>query len=163
MIIGPAGAGKTFYSAKIANTLKLPIYHVDRLFFQENWKERPTEEFARDQLKLLGQKEWLIDGNAVHHLKARAAAAELLIYLRFSRLRCFFNMFKRWWTHRKKARPDLPDNCPEKLNWKLFKYTWNYHRKYYPSILELVQQNPNLQYREFRTPRAFQAWIDHLD
>jgi len=162
MVIGPAGAGKTTYSCQLPSVLGLPLHHIDRLFFQDEWKERPTEEFVREHLKMLAETDWIIDGNAVHHLKPRAEVADLLVYLHFSRPRCFFNMFKRWWTHRNEARPDLPENCPEKLNWKLFKYTWNYHKKYYAEILDLVERNPNLQYLEFHNPTALQDWIDHL-
>lgn len=160
MIIGPAGAGKTTLSLELGQKLNLPVYHVDRLFFQEGWRERPTEEFIRHHLETLTEPKWIIDGNAARHFSPRAKAAQLLIYLNFSRTLCLYHMIRRWWTYRKGARPDRPDNCPERINWKLIRYIWNYNKKYRPQILALLEINPNLTFLEFCHPKQVKSWMN---
>ena len=148
MIIGPPGSGKTTLAHKLAAKTGLPLYHVDRLFFTDNWQERLTEEFARDQAAILAKPEWILDGNAVHHLEPRAKEADTLILLNPPRILCLYRMLKRRIIGQFRHRPDRPDNSREKLIWKLLVYMWQWNKRYYKQVLALRDANPHLDFVE---------------
>ena len=43
LIIGCAGSGKSTLAKKLSKKLQLPIIHLDKYFWGENW-DRPTDE-----------------------------------------------------------------------------------------------------------------------
>lgn len=40
MVFGLPGSGKSTFATKLAQFLNLPIYHLDKHFYVENWIER---------------------------------------------------------------------------------------------------------------------------
>lgn len=49
MVFGLPGSGKSTFATKLAQSLNLPIYHLDRHFYVENWVERDYQEFLEIQ------------------------------------------------------------------------------------------------------------------
>jgi hypothetical protein len=71
MIFGIPGSGKSTVAVKLSGLLHLPVFHLDRYFFIEGWKERDYEEFLKIQKELAEQESWIIDGNATRSLEIR--------------------------------------------------------------------------------------------
>lgn len=153
MVIGPPGSGKTTLCRRISTHTTLPIHHVDALFFDREWRERPTEEFGRDHAAILEQERWILDGNATQYFAPRAARATHLIYMKTPRLMCTFRVLWRWWRHRKGWRSDRPVGSRERIVWGLFRYMWRYNRRYGAEIRSLAAANPHLVYLEHYWPQ----------
>ena len=45
MIIGCCGSGKTTLAKKLSNKLNLPLIHLDKLNWRDNWENISKEEF----------------------------------------------------------------------------------------------------------------------
>ena len=45
MIIGCCGGGKTTLAKKLSNKLNLPLIHLDKLNWRDNWENISKEEF----------------------------------------------------------------------------------------------------------------------
>jgi adenylate kinase family enzyme len=45
LIIGPPGAGKSTLAIKLAEKTKLPLVHLDRLFWNPGWVDSDRSEF----------------------------------------------------------------------------------------------------------------------
>ena len=45
MIVGSSGSGKTTFSRNLHKKLNLPVIHLDKLFWKENWVQTPREEW----------------------------------------------------------------------------------------------------------------------
>lgn len=153
MVIGPPGSGKTTLCRQIAAERGIPLHHVDALFFDREWKERPTEEFVRDHERILAEEEWILDGNATRHFAPRIARATHLVYLHTPRLLCVFRVLLRWWRHRNAFRDDRPKGSRERIVWGLFRYLWHYHARYREKIRALAAEHPELIYIEQHWPQ----------
>ena len=61
LIIGCSGSGKTTLARKLGEKLKLPVVHLDRLWWTGNWENVTREEFdARFSEELEKQREELL-------------------------------------------------------------------------------------------------------
>lgn len=43
-ITGSSGSGKTTLANIIGRKLNIPVYNSDKIYWMENWKERPANE-----------------------------------------------------------------------------------------------------------------------
>lgn len=63
LIIGGNGCGKTTLAQKLARKLELPLIHLDVLYWRDNWKNAPKDEFDELLMEELSKPKWIIDGN----------------------------------------------------------------------------------------------------
>ena len=71
MVFGLPGSGKSTFATKLAQYLNLPIFHLDKHFYVENWVERNYQEFLDIQQSFVKQPKWVIDGNALSESRCR--------------------------------------------------------------------------------------------
>ena len=128
MVIGPCGAGKSTLSFKLANCLQLPLFHMDKLGWRAHWIEAPKDETLRDLEEILQQDSWLIDGNYGSTMPQRISKADLIVYLDYPILLCFWRVLKRTWKGHATVRPDMSEGCPERfdLDFLLYILAWNW-------------------------------------
>ena len=121
MIFGIPGSGKSTFSLYLSDLLNLPVEHLDKSFFVENWIERDYEDFLRIQENFVNKDSWIIDGNATRSLEIRFKRADVALYFRFNRLLCLWRLFKR--RINKNSRIfDRAEGCSEQIRWKLIRY-----------------------------------------
>ncbi len=56
VIIGSSGAGKSTLASELGEILKIKVIHLDRYFWQPNWKEKPREIRRADIAVSLSKK-----------------------------------------------------------------------------------------------------------
>jgi adenylate kinase family enzyme len=95
MIIGNAGAGKSTLAKALAQKLRLPLYHLDKIFWLPGWKEISREDMTAAVNKIISEDEWIIDGNYRRTIVYRAERADTIIYLNFQTINCLFGILKR--------------------------------------------------------------------
>jgi len=96
MIFGKPGSGKSTLALKLHEATQIPVYHLDRYFFTENWAERDYQQFLEDQKNIVSKEEWIIDGNSTKSLDVRYQRAELVIYLNYPKFICYHRLLKRF-------------------------------------------------------------------
>jgi hypothetical protein len=89
---------------------------MDRLFWRGRWEAVPEGDYVAAQRALLADDSWIIEGYIDPALADRARAADLIVYLDVSGARCAWRVLKRWWRHRRVARPELPPEALERLS-----------------------------------------------
>ncbi|MBX7041739.1 MAG: hypothetical protein K1X85_02455 [Ignavibacteria bacterium] len=84
VIIGNGGSGKSTLADKLGTDLGIPVLHLDKITWTEDWERVPENEF-RDQLSLEMQKpDLIIEGWSYHStMLDRLRWADAVIYLEF--------------------------------------------------------------------------------
>lgn len=147
MIFGRPGSGKSTYAVQLGGCLSLPVYHVDKIFFESNWKKRQREEFLGYMQGWIDEADWIIDGNSMSVLESRFATTDIALYFCPSWYVCFWRIFKRLW-HRDPRIDDRNHNTPERVTWELIKYMVQFRKRYDAKIYDLVQRYPAVRFVE---------------
>lgn len=113
-VIGISGSGKSTFSRALSTLLKIPLYHMDSLFWNEGWQEVSPDVWSAQEKTLLSRPQWIVEGYIDPAYPERLGKADLVIYLDFNGMACIWNGLKRWWIFRGKSREELP-GCPESL------------------------------------------------
>lgn len=161
MIIGGNGSGKTTFAKELSNRLKLPLIHLDVLYWRDNWQNVSNDEFDELLLEEVIKPKWIIDGNVGRTMPLRLKYCDTVIYMDFYSLICVYGIIKRIIKYYGKSRPDMGGYCPErfdKAKLEFLKSVWNFnksHRKRYYDIigsvngLEIIILKNRKQVREF--------------
>lgn len=161
MIFGIPGSGKSTFSLYLSDLLNLPVEHLDKSFFVENWIERDYEDFLRIQENFVNKDSWIIDGNATRSLEIRFKRADVALYFRFNRLLCLWRLFKR--RINKNSRIfDRAEGCSEQIRWKLIRYLWGFNKRVEKSILHLKEKYPHVQFYELRNNQDLEKFMKNL-
>ncbi|MBN1914993.1 MAG: AAA family ATPase, partial [Parachlamydiales bacterium] len=80
LIFGIPGSGKTLLARKMSKELDLPVFHIDKHFFEKGWVERDHDHFLEDVKAVLKRENWIIDGNGMRTLEMRYKKANIVIY-----------------------------------------------------------------------------------
>lgn len=94
------------------------------------------EEFDRKLEAVLEQEYWIIDGDYSRTLPVRLRKCDFVIFLDYTRFICLVNVLKRVLRYYEKSRPDMADNCPERLDIPFLKYVWAYPKKEKPKLIQ---------------------------
>ena len=117
--MGPGGAGKSTFGARLGEVTGLPVVELDKAFWGPGLVPTPPDEWATVQEELVARPDWILDGDLGPYdvLEPRLRAADTVILLDLSRWRCAWRAlrrsreradFWRWlWTWRRKYRPKL--------------------------------------------------------
>ena len=160
LIIGCGGAGKTTLARELGARLRLPVYHLDRLWWTPGWKPRAETEFDAELGVLLRRERWLLDGNFQRTLPERLRFADTVILLQFSRWRCLWGVFRRFLQFRGRTRPDLAPGCPERVSLHFLKFIWTFRRRMLPRLeQQLRAAPPGCRVLIFRSPREVRAFL----
>lgn len=151
IILGSPGSGKSTFAQKIAPHISLPVYGMDDLNWQPYWAPTEPELFYAKLVKLLHNKEWLIEGSYPQYLDIRLARAQFVIYLDTSTSICLWRAFKRSFFRLLGYNDDLPERIKEtnshnfnlKREYDLFKGIFSFSKNVKPIILKKLNEKKN--------------------
>jgi len=128
LVIGCPGSGKTRLAKLLGEKLRIPVTHLDQLWWTGQWENVSREEFDARLEAALEAEKWIIDGNYSRTMPIRLRYCDAIIYLDYSRWQCLAGMAQRILTNRGKSRPDMGGNCPEKFDPEFIKFIWNFNK-----------------------------------
>jgi adenylate kinase family enzyme len=124
VVVGISASGKSAFSRRLAHKTKLPLTLIDSIMWKPGWNYIGDEETAKKLEEISSTPEWIIEGYIVKQVRDRIfERADFIIYLDYSPLVASWRYVKRWWKHRKQARPEL-EGSSEKFNLKFLKLVW---------------------------------------
>ena len=163
VIVGCGGAGKSTLARELGQRLRLPVIHLDALFWKPGWVMIPKDEERRRLAELLVEPAWVIDGNYNSTMPIRFEAADTIIFLDFPVWLCLWRVLKRWLQYRGHSRPDMSPGCPEKLNWQFLGWVCLYRSIYRPKVLKrLAAYGQNRRVLIFEHPRQLTDFLCSL-
>ncbi len=139
IIVGCGGSGKSTLARKLGEMTKIPVFHLDALYWKPGWVPTPREEWHARQKVLVNQDQWIIDGNYGGTIDIRMAEADTIIFLDLPRWIAMYRVLKRRLQYHHKARPDMNAGCPEKLDWEFIGWVWRYNKDIRPGILQKLK------------------------
>jgi adenylate kinase family enzyme len=146
LIFGPPGSGKTTWAKQLSIKYDLPLFHIDRHFFNPDWSKRPQDDFFRDVDVHLELPKWLIDGNGMRTLEMRYKHANIAILLHPPRLICVYRMFYRWLTTLGELKHDGPEGSKNGVTWAMLKYMWNFKKDRMAIVHDLQKKYPQVRF-----------------
>ncbi len=155
-LFGRPGSGKSTFGAKLSTQFNIPIYHLDRYFFIENWIRRDYEKFLAIQKDIVQKDQWIIDGNSLQSLEMRWANSDLVIYFNYPRSICYWRIFKRFFT-KDKSILDRPDNTKEIITFSFLTYIWNMEQRVAEPIATLSTKYPHVKFVEVKNDNELQS------
>jgi adenylate kinase family enzyme len=139
MIIGCGGSGKSFLARKLGQSLSLPVYHLDRIFWKKGWVESERAPFLESQQRILSTHRWIVDGNFGGTMELRFKHADTIIFLDLSTAVCLWSVVKRRFQYRNQARPDMTEGNNERLDSAFLRWIFSFRRIYRSKILSRLQ------------------------
>ena len=143
VVIGSPGSGKSTFSQRLGALLDLPVIHLDAHFWRPGWVEPVRRDWAAQQLDLIQQPGWIMDGYYGGTLDIRYGAADTVIFLDLPRWVCLWRVLKRRVVYHGRSRPDIAAKCPESIDWPFIQYVWRYPHAKRPEVLRRLLALPS--------------------
>ena len=124
MIIGHPGSGKSTLARSLGDVLGLPVVHIDLIHWKSGWIEREGAEKDVLCAEVHAKDTWIFEGGRSSTWPERLARADTLIFLDFPFHVRVWRILKRRIQFHGETRPDLPEGCPEKIDWEFVSFVW---------------------------------------
>lgn len=162
VLIGCGGSGKSTLSRKLSKKLNLPLYHLDKIFWNEGWIETPKDEFDKEIKDIINTDKWIVDGNYIRTLEMRIKKADTVIFLNMPTHLCVYRIIKRRFMYRNISRPDMARGCVEGIDWEFFSWVLGYNKNIRPAILATLNKYKDKNIVILSSTKEVQEFIDNL-
>lgn len=162
MIIGCCGSGKTTLAKKLSNKLNLPLIHLDKLNWRDNWQNISKEEFDDLLWAEVVKPTWIIDGNYERTIPLRLKYCDTVIYMDYSRISCLYGVIKRVVMGYGKSRPDMGGYCPERFDFDFIKFVWNFNKNNRKRYYDILSSKEDIQVIILRNRRQAAHFLQGL-
>lgn len=97
VILGPGGSGKSTLAARLGKITGLRVVELDKIFWQPGLVATPHDRWVEIQQVLIREQGWILDGDLGPHdaVEVRLQAADTIIFLDFSMIRCAWQALRR--------------------------------------------------------------------
>ncbi len=154
MVIGCPGSGKSTLARALAQKVKLPLYHLDMMYWNPDRTTKPKEEFRAELRRLVALPEWIIDGNYGSTLELRMEACDTVVFLDYPLDVCLSGISDR----RGKPREDMPW-VETQVDEEFIEFIKNYNRDSRPKVLELLEKYSDKNIIVFKSRNEADEWL----
>ncbi len=158
MIIGSPGSGKTTLAQALGKKLKLPLVHLDHLYWLPGRIRRPKEEFHELMMQACKQDAWIMDGNSISTLAERIPFADTIIFLDIPRKTCMSRIIKRAWKSLFK-REEFAPGCRLTIRLEFLNWAWRWEAKYRDEAMRIIATAPQAKTILLQSPEAVAGFL----
>ena len=159
VILGCPGSGKSTLAMALGEKTGLPVVHGDKLFWHSGWVASTKEEIDEKLIAAAGEDRWIIDGNYTRTLPLRLERCDTVMFLDLPRWVCMLSIFKRFFANIGTVRPDMPEGCPEGLDWEFVCWVWNFKKTKRQKLHQLIGQYPDKEVHIFHSRKQVKKFI----
>lgn len=124
LVVGVSASGKATFSKKLAEKIGIHLILMDAIMWKAGWNYIGDEATTKKLDEVSRKPEWIIEGYITKAARTFIfERADTIIYLDYAPIVASWRYIKRWWKHRKQARPEL-EGSPEKFSFKFLKLVW---------------------------------------
>jgi adenylate kinase family enzyme len=97
VIIGRGASGKSTLAARLGEITGLPVIELDKVFWRPGLVATPRDQWVVVQEGFVAEEGWIIDGDLGPYdvVEVRIRAADTILFLDFSLLRCAWRAIRR--------------------------------------------------------------------
>jgi adenylate kinase family enzyme len=97
VILGRGASGKSTLARLLGEITGLPVIELDKVFWQPGLVATPRDQWVVVQEKLVAEQGWIMDGDLgpLDAIEVRLRAADMIIVLDFSLVRCTWRALQR--------------------------------------------------------------------
>jgi uridine kinase len=148
VIVGRGASGKSTLAKRLGDIAGLPVTEVDKVFWQPGLIATPRQQWIEMQEQLVVGDRWIIEGDlgVYDAVEVRLRAADTIVFLDFSLVRCAWRAIRR-----SRERADF---------WRwLFAYRYQSR----PNLRSAIAKHaPNAVLYVFRSPKALARWVKNV-
>ena len=135
IVIGCPGSGKSTFSRALHDVTKIPLYHLDMMYWNADKTTVEKSLFRQRLADTLEKDEWIIDGNYASTMELRLAACDTVIFLDYPLEICLNGIKER----RGKPRSDIPWTETEE-DAEFIDFIKSYNEQQRPRVFELFEK-----------------------
>jgi len=97
VIFGPGASGKSTLAVHLGEITGLPVVELDKVFWRPGLVAIPRDQWVEIQRRLVEEDAWIMDGDLGPYdaVEVRLRAADTIIFLDFSLVRCAWRAVRR--------------------------------------------------------------------
>jgi adenylate kinase family enzyme len=97
IILGRGASGKSTVARHLGEITGLPVIELDKVFWRPSLVATPRDQWVVVQERLVAQEGWIMDGDLGPYdvVEVRLRAADTIIFLDFSLVRCAWRAIRR--------------------------------------------------------------------
>jgi adenylate kinase family enzyme len=160
MVVGGPGSGKSTLAVALGEITALPVFHMDQIHYKPGWIERTRDAKIAAALAIEARDEWIFEGGLSATYASRCARADTVIWLDLPVTLRLRRIVKRRVQYHGQTRPDLPDNCPERLAPEFLAYILRTRQSARENIAQTIAAAPHLALHHIRTAKGADTWLD---
>jgi hypothetical protein len=145
VIVGRGASGKSTLARRLGEITGLPLIEVDKIFWQPGLIATPRQQWIEMQEQLVVGDRWIMEGDLGPYdaVEVRLRAADTIIFLDFSLVRCAWRAIRR-----SRERADF-------WRWLL---AYRYQSR--PNLRSAIANHaPNAALYVFRSPKALAKFV----
>ena len=136
IIIGCPGSGKSTFGRKLRDTTKLPLYHLDMMYWNEDRTTVSKEVFLKRLQDAMSNNKWIIDGNYGSTMEFRLKSCDTVFFLDYERDVCLEGIEKR----KGQPRSDMPWIEKAATDKEFVDFVKNYNSDCRPEVMSLLKK-----------------------
>jgi len=149
VILGRGASGKSTLARRLGEITRLRVIELDKVFWRPGLVATPRSEWVLLQERLVAEPDWIMDGDLGPYdvVEVRLCAADTIIFLDFSLVRCAWRAFRR---------------SPEQADF--WRWLLAYRRHYRPMLMQAIATHaPSAEFHLLRSPRALNRFLKTLE
>jgi len=148
VILGRGASGKSTLAIRLGEIAALPVIQLDKIFWQEGLKTTPRDRWITVQENLVAKESWIMDGDLGPYdaVEVRLRAADTLLFLDFSLVRCAWRAIRR-----SRERADF------------WRWLFTYRQQSLPLLMNAIGKHAaNADLHVFRNPKQLRRFLAHV-
>jgi len=160
IVIGCPGSGKSTFSRALHDLTRLPLIHLDMLFWNADRTTVSREVFLQRLDESMQGERWIIDGNYSSTMEKRMAASDTVIFLDYPVEVCLEGIHAR----RGKPRPDLPwiETEDDTEDGEFLELVQNFECDSRPQVMALLEKYPQKRLIRFTKREQADAFLKNI-
>ncbi len=157
IVIGCPGGGKSTFARALGKITKLPVYHLDMLFWNADKTTVDRETFLLRLGTVLKKDRWIIDGNYSFSMEMRLKECDAVFFLDYPTEVCLDGVRTRMG----KPRPDMPW-IEQEYDEEFIQFIKNFKRERCPQIYALLEKYGDKPNVVFKTRAEADAFLEDV-